>query len=491
MHHLINSQYEHQLAYHFHNIDMRGLKIDLKKRELARIKIEDELKNDFAFLTNLWNLPVYMGIDNKPKDSKGMNVNAPKQILETLKSFGYDVPKIRKKDKETDEYKEEESTAKLALIKVLSDPSRWPNPSAGEGIKRLLETKEAITFRNRYLNATLYRGMYYSNYNVAATLSGRRGSKKSIWGLGGNAQNFPSRGRLSNIWKECVIARNNHIYLFVDQISAEDWPVQALANNTTALDEMRLGVNRHYKFASQIFHVSVDDLKNARDNVGGLYTKAQVDNAEMQYYMGKKGRHSNNYGMQPTRFSESLAAEGGFTVPVKTCKEILTIIDGIDPNVKRVFHHYIKECLSSKSHSLITPLGRERQFLGLRSGEKNYNIFNEAFAFIPQSTVGDNTGLSVCELEKYHHYIVQDGHDSLCQEVPDNEPTLLTVFRNTEKAFKRVITFHNGISIEIPIEGMVGYDWKHKKKLKYYTEEELIRCYRELQYERSQDATNN
>jgi hypothetical protein len=145
-----------------------------------------------------------------------------------------------------------------------------------------------------------------------------------------------------------------------------------------------------------------------------------------------------------------------------------------------VFHKYIQEELSKPTHLLRTPLGRERQFLGLRSGEKNYSILNEAYAHIPQSTVGDNTGLAVCELEKCHPYILQDGHDSLCQEVPDNERELRTVFGNTEKAFKRVIKFYNGLEVEIPIEGQIGYNWKDKIKLEQYTEECLMDAYKQL-----------
>jgi hypothetical protein len=242
---------------------------------------------------------------------------------------------------------------------------------------------------------------------------------------------------------------------------------------------MIAGINRHYIFASQIINITIDAIKNARNNVGGNYTKEQKDAAELQYYLGKKSRHSNNYGMQPPRLAESLAAEG-HTVPLATCKDILSIVDRIDPNVKRVFHKYIQECLAQSTHKLVTPLGRERQFLGLRSGEKNYSILNEAYSYIQQSTVGDNTGLAVCELEKCHPYILQDGHDSLCQELPDDERELRTVFRNTEKAFKRTITFHNGVSIDIPIEGMIGRNWLNKYKLKSYTEEELIRVYREM-----------
>jgi len=486
MENLINSTYEHALALCYHNIDNRGLLINTRKKEQVRIAVQDELDTNCQYLSQLWNIAVYVGAENAPSGDKKLNINAPTKVLETLKNLGYKIPKIRKKNVETDSYDFEDSASKLALVKLLIDPTLWPSPFAGEGIKKLLEVKEAITFRNRYLNARLYKNIYFSNYNVASTLTGRRGSKKTIFNLGGNAQNFPSRGRLSNLWKECIIARPGRIFYFVDQVSAEDWPVQALSQNHHALEQMRQGVNRHYIFASKIFNVTVDALKAARDNKDGLYTKAQQEEAELQYYMGKKGRHSNNYGMQPTRLSEAIASEVRISVPVQTCKNILTTVDQIDPNVKRIYHIYIQEELTKSSHLLRTPLGRERQFLGLRSGEKNYSILNEAYSYIPQSTVGDNTGLAVIELEKCNNYILQDGHDSLCQELPDNERELRRVFTDTAKAFKRTITFHNGIEVEIPIEGQLGYDWKDKIKLKDYTEDSLMDAYNKIRKEKEQ-----
>lgn len=493
MQNLINSTYEHQLAYHYHNIDKRGLFINEFKRDHVREQVQKELDDKCSFLSNLWNTQVYVGADNAPDNGKdSININSSQKLPEKLKSLGYDIPKIRKKNQETDDYEMKDSTGELALVKTLADPNRWPNPQSGDGIKVLLECKEIITFRNRYANARLHRNTYYSAHNVAATVTGRRGSKKSIYGIGGNDQNFPSRGRLADLWKECVIARPGKIFFFVDQKSAEDWPVQALSENHTALDEMRRGVNRHYKFASEIFNIPVDILKAIRQNKTGQYTEAEQLDAEMKYYMGKKGRHANNYGMQPPRFSESLAAEGGFTVPVDSCKNILSIIDKLDPNVKRIFHKYVQEELSKPTHILRTPLGRERQFLGLRSGEKNYSIFNEAYAYIPQSVVGDNTGLAVAYLEGVYNFIVQDGHDSIVQEIPDSESEIRWVFTSTNDAFKRDITFHNGITINIPIEGAIGYDWKHKISLEDYTEDCLMAVYKEVQekYGRKELLTN-
>lgn len=489
MSNLITNTYEHELAYHYHNIDNRGLLIDTEKKKHVEVQCEEELRNNCALLSSFWSLPVYIGSENRPDiTGTSLNLNAPLKVLETLKHLGYNVPKIRKKNTETDEYEMKDSAGELALVKLLADPSRWPSPSAGEGIKKLLETREVITFRNRYLNAKLYHDVYHCNYNVASTVTGRRGSKKNIFGLGGNNQNFPQRGRMADLWKECIIARPGKIFFFVDQVSAEDWPVQALSQNHTALDEMRQGVNRHYKFASQIFGVSVDDLKKQRTNHGNLFTKEQQDAAEMQYYMGKKGRHANNYGMQAARFSEALAAEGGYTLTVDACKQILNVIDRLDPNVKRIFHQYIQEELAKPTHMLRTPLGRERTFLGLRSGEKNYHILNESYAYIPQSIVGDNTGLAVCFIERAgingtspSNTILQDGHDSLCQEVQDNIGELVRVFKTTENGFKRLIKFHNGIEIEIPIEGQLGFTWGKKVKMEHFTEECLVDAYNQLQ----------
>lgn len=470
----VSSSYEHALGAAYHQIDNRGLQLDVKELETIRNDVKAELNNHCFYLSNAWGFPVYIGKENDSKKDQALNLNSPVKVLERLTALGYKVPKIRKKDEETDEYEMKESANELALRQLLAEPTLWPNPMAGEPIKKLLEVKEVVTFKNKYVNANLYKGQYFSNYNVAATNSGRRGSKKNVFGLGGNAQNFPARGRLSDLWKRCITARPGRLFFFVDQMQAEDWPVQALAQNFPALDDMQKGINRHYKFASAIFNRSIDDLKRGR---------ASGDHqAEMEYNLGKRGRHANNYGMQPPRLSEILAGEG-YSVSKAVCTMILETINRIDPNVKGVFHKYIQETLMD-CRILRTPLGRERQFFGLRSGEKNYQVFNEAYSYLPQSTVGDNTGMAILYLCGLCDYVVQESHDSIVQEIPDNEESILTTLRNTRDSFKRVIRFHNGIEIEIPIEGALGYDWYDKVKINdkgwEFTEEKALEAYAKL-----------
>ncbi len=263
----------------------------------------------------------------------------------------------------------------------------------------------------------------------------------------------------------------------MDQISAEDWPVQALAENYTALEEMKRGVNRHYRFASLIFGVPEADIKTGR---------AKGEQAsEMCYYLGKKSRHANNYRMRPQRMSESLAAEG-YSFGKDVCTTMLEKVNAADPNIANIFHTYIERELFSKKF-LSTPFGRERQFFGLRPGDKNWDIINEACAYIPQSLVGDNTGLAVCYLDNKfssRDHIVHDGHDSLCQEVPDEFERLRQVLDATREAFTRTITFHNGIEIAIPIEAEIGYNFRDTVKLKELSSDGLEVAYKELKEKR-------
>src|SRR5262249_5426773 len=115
---------------------------------------------------------------------------------------------------------------------------------------------------------------------------------------------------------------------------------------------------------------------------------------------------------------------------------------------------------------------------------------NEAYSYIPQSTVGDNTGMAVLYLDSElgsECGIVQEGHDSIVQEVNDDLDSLRNTFIFTGSSFKRELRFYNGISIEIPIEAEVGFTLGHSIKLKNYTVEDLEKAYRILKEEQERE----
>jgi hypothetical protein len=233
-----------------------------------------------------------------------------------------------------------------------------------------------------------------------------------------------------------------------------------LAENHNALAELRSGqVDRHTKLACDLFSLP-------------LSAKTPKEWKEsLERYLGKKTRHATNYDERAGMMSESLIKEGHF-IPVADCQKLLDRMGVLDPNIKRVFHKYVQDTVS-RTKMLVTPFGRERQFLGARPHDHNSTIFKEAYAYIPQSVVGDNTGFAVLALEtKYpvsERSVVQEGHDSIVQDVKRDTETVYKYLLRTQSAFDRRIKFHNGIEVQIPIEAEVGFNFNTTVKIREFT----------------------
>jgi hypothetical protein len=119
-----------------------------------------------------------------------------------------------------------------------------------------------------------------------------------------------------------------------------------------------------------------------------------------------------------------------------------------------------------ETRTLVTPLGRERYFFGLRPFSDNHKLFKEGYAYIPQSTVGDNTGLAINYAEPtYPNHIVLETHDAITLEVPDNPLEIIRAAGVLRDAFKRILRFPKGLEIEIPIETEIGYNLQDTKKI--------------------------
>lgn len=460
----IGAEYLHALQTIYHRIDSRGIVVDKKRLEDASTYINSDILKQCDIISRTWGVSCYIGSSNKPASVVGtisINLNSSSgnnTPLAHLKSMGFKIPKVSARD-EDGNYIQKESLAELTLQKIYAE-NQFGIPGGDPAIRALLRIRELSTLRSRYINANLYnyngQDLFITNYNCAGTTSGRRSSKKHVFSYGNNAQNFPKHGELAKIYRRCLVARPGKIFFMVDQMQAEDWPTSALANNTEALDDLLNGVDRHRKLACLIFDLSWDH-----------YTDSQWKES-IERYLGKKTRHANNYGMRANTMSDSLAKEGHSLTPIQ-CKTILDKVNHVDPSVDKVFHAYVKQELDN-GRTLKTPFGRERIFFGLRPGEagSNNKIFNEAYSYIPQSTVGDNTGFTVFTIEsgKLGGSIIQESHDSIIQEIDDNPDTIWSFLQETMLASRRSIKFHNGIELEIPWESELGYDFHHTEALK-------------------------
>lgn len=475
----VGVDYETALACAYHKIDKRGILMDVRRLDVLREEVKSEIITLCSILTTNWGLYIYVG-NLKPQTTVSYgdnycNLNAnsgERSCLATLKRLGYKVPAVRKKNKDK-EFSMVESADELALQKMFAE-------TGDVNLKHLMRIKELNKLLGTYINARLHNNVFYSSYGVSSTVTGRRGCSKSVFGFGGNAQTFPSHtlDRFTHEYRKCLVARPGYVLFSVDQKSAEDWPVCALAGNITGLAELGASTwpenDRHTKLAAFVFGIAVSthskkDWKDPNTQAG-----------TMRYVGGKKARHASNYGMRAQRMSEELA-KMGFSFSVKACESILLKVDQYDPSTKSVFHKYIQDQLNT-SRTLVTPLGRERQFFGLRPNSPNWEVLNEAYSYIPQSTVGDNTGMAILYLDAVSNlpYVIQEGHDSIIQEVPDNIETLEQVMLQTAKAFDRELVFHNGIKVKIPIEAELSYDFEDKISLRDYTIDDLRSAYKEL-----------
>lgn len=426
---LVNNTYEHKLAVAYYHISKRGLLMDVAALATIEATLVEEIKALCSDISKAWNVNCYVG---KLMPSGDMNLNASKQLISQLKTLGYKVPRSRSTGEETSE--------KLALIRLYAS-------TGDEAINKILRIAEIKKVLNTYVKANLLANVYYCQYNVAGTLSGRRSSNKHIFGLGNNAQNWPKYTSLGKQFRRCIISRPGKIFFSVDQAQAEDWAVVALSNNLSALSDLTNGVDRHKKLAAFLFSLPEDKILK-----------------HPHRFLGKKFRHANNYGMWKNTASENLAKEG-FAFSPDECEFMLKKVNQYDPSIQQNFHKFVQEKIG-RDRTLTTPLGRERIFLGLRPRGDNTRIFMEAYSYIPQSTVGDNTGLAVLELEAAKSNIVHECHDSITTELDDDFDTLRNQRDNFIKAFDRTIEFHTGIKVKIPIEGELGYNLKDTTEIK-------------------------
>lgn len=482
----ITSSGLHRRQALYHSLETRGILVDSIKLAAAAVYVNQEIEDQLKIAGGQWGKRLYIGAENsvyekakkavkegkieKEKASllvtlqagNEFNIRSPEKFLSFLQDVGYKVPKVTKKDKDG-EWSSEESTSELALRQLIRE-NQFNYPKGDEALISVLSVRELLTLKSRYLNARLFDRtegpVFLSSYNAGSgTLTGRRSSKKHIYGYGGNAQNIPSHSATAGLFRSCLVSRPGTIFLSVDQVSAEDWPVSALAGNHTAIDELKTGADRHSKLAAFIFNIA-------------LASKTTEEwKKSIERYLGKKTRHANNYGMQAPRMHDSLMQEGKY-FSVEVCKNLLERANAADPSIKNVFHKYIESCLSS-TRMLVTPFGRERQFLGFRPGSKNGNLLNEAYSYIPQSIVGDNTGFAIEELQLSPERgieVVQEGHDSIIQEVAydgqGDSSKLVIGLERTIESFIRPITFYNGITVGIPVEAELSWNFGRSVKIK-------------------------
>jgi uracil-DNA glycosylase family 4 len=365
-----------------------------------------------------------------------VNIGSPTQLIECLQARNIKIPKTRFGKETTSEEKLHELYAN----------------TGDEFLKEILRIRELNKIEGTYVDCIRPGNVLYSTYVVGGTVTGRRSAKAICLGYGLNHQNIPKHSPLGKKYRACIIARPGMILINCDQVSAEDWIVQGIiadvSGDDNGVQELISGVDRHQKLAARIFGLPLEECSKDAEKAGKIYR-----------YVGKRTRHASHYDMQGPKLSAVFAKEG-FSIPTTNCNMILEQFHKIEPSIKGVFHEYIKKEITD--HRRLTNLfGRQRDFFGFCPWRDNQQVFRDAYSYIPQGTVGDNTGeaLLTCE-SKGISFILSEAHDALLLEVEDDARTVVFAVRLLQKAFHRTLRFARGYALEIPVEFDIGYNMK-------------------------------
>lgn len=437
-------EYSMPSARAFFYVSKRGVYTDAPALGLLRKEVVSELDSRVVDISKHLNgKPVAYSADMAKSLAKGLKLD-PKQVLNIssvpqLKELLVNELKIKLK---VDRQTHRETTNDDSLNEAFAATG---NPV----LKDILRIRELNKVLGTYIDTRLGNGVFYSCYSVTGTVTGRRASRKNFLGFGSNGQNQPKHSDLGEKFQRIFIARPGFVFAYCDQASAEEWIVQGIIADVSGDDKgiqelqrsIETGISRHAILASHIFGLPI----------------AKTNNKEcLEYYVGKKVRHAGNYDMREDKMAAVMASEG-FPTTKDFCAAVLFKFHEVEPAIRQVFHKYVEHELCA-SRVLRTPLGRERTFHSIRPYGDNSKIFREGYAYIPQSTVGDNNGLAVLYMETHApNLVIKEEHDSMLCETQDDFDALLRTLRAMKLAYKRVIRFPNGFEVEIPIDFKIGY----------------------------------
>lgn len=390
------------------DMQIRGVRIDMKKKVLAAESAREDIK-----------------VSQKRLDEAvgyALNVNSPKQ----MKDFLYQdlqMPSIISRKTGT------VTTDEAALHKLAK---QYPNPVFDlilhiRGQRKLLST---------YLeSSTDADGRFRCSYILFGTETGRIASKQSVYGTGGNLQNVPK-----GIAREIFIPDEDKMFISADLSQAEARVVAYLADETRLIKAFEAGGDVHRRVASIMFDKPED----------------KVTHKERE--LGKRIVHASNYGMGAGKMAELS------DISYHEAEEKMNLYHNHFPKI-RIWHMEIERQLK-KTRTLTTPLGRKRMFFG----RWNAALLRDAYAYIPQSTVADITLRGMLNLYIYLPVecdIVFNIHDEIVIQVPIDDPIMSGCGNEGwHKKIKEIVIKRMTIPIQIkertlviPISIKIGMNW--------------------------------
>lgn len=259
-------------------------------------------------------------------------------------------------------------------------------------------------------------GRYRSSYKPVGAETGRLSSGETIFGTGGNQQNWPHDLLRFFLFDEGYIGYS------LDLSQIENRIVAYVGGVISQIEAFEQGIDLHRMTASVIFNRPYDEISN-EDGSSVL-----GDGRQSERYWGKKGNHAINYDIGYKTFA--LKNE----LPEAESKHMIEKIHRGYPQIRGGYHLVIQSMLK-KNRVVENLFGRKRLFLGpivpsppgtpLSACQATYR---EGYAQLPQSTVADKINEQGIEYIYYDQdlfksvELLTQTHDAVIFQIPLSIP---------------------------------------------------------------------
>lgn len=370
----------------------RGIKVDVQ----GMLTYRDEQQLELDRLAEQLNREVGYEI----------NYNSPKQLMK----YFYDElgNKPYKKKSTTGAYSDSIDVDALKRL------SRQGIPAA----QIMLDIRGLSKRLSTYLNIGKVDkdGRYRSSYKPVGAETGRLSSGETIFGTGGNQQNWPHDLLRFFLFDEGYIGYS------IDLSQIENRIVAYVGGVTTQIEAFESGIDLHTLTASIIFGKPYDQISKV-DGSSSL-----GDGRQSERYWGKKGNHAINYDVGYRKFA--LVNE----MPERDARDIIETVHRGYPQIRGGYQALIINMLQ-RDRMVTNLFGRNRLFLGPIIPSPPHitkyaceDTYRQAFAHLPQSTCADKINEQGLEYIYYNQHLFPEVellaqvHDSIVFQIPLTVP---------------------------------------------------------------------
>lgn len=373
----------------------------------------------------------YVAVKTEKQPEVAFNPDSPQQVAAYLYTFRKFKAQLKRRADGT-----RTITADSAAIKKI-------NTKLQEPLLQALLDHADVTKQLEFLNAKLEPDeRMHCTYDITGTETGRISSKKYVTDTGANLQNQPAGKKKESTLRRIFIPDEGKVFLQRDLKQAEAWIVAFLSEDPFFMDAIRSS-DIHRRTASLIFR------------------KPECEVTKRERDLAKRCVHALNYGMGYVKFAEQLG------ISIVEARDLRNRYFAAFPKLQ-VWHSETKLKLA-KTRRLTTPFGRVREF----SAGWNEDLWKAAWAYIPQSTVGDLLNTGFLEFwrwlkvdgneERFDCQVMLQIHDSLVVQCPEEHVPVIA--KKLKECLERPITV-NGHIFTIPTDCAVGPNWLDLKERK-------------------------